>query len=384
MPNHLANSTSPYLLQHAHNPVDWYPWGPDALDKARREDKPIFLSIGYAACHWCHVMAHESFEDPGTAAYMNDHFVSIKVDREERPDLDGIYMSAVVALTGQGGWPMSVFLTPDLKPFYGGTYFPPEPRHGLPAFKDLLVALSQAWQNQRGEVIHTGGQVAAQLIEQSTVALKTTAFTPESLSAASKSLIQNYDWEHGGWGSAPRFPQPMVIEFLLRRYTGGETGALKPVVHVLTAMIRGGMYDVIGGGFARYSTDDYWRVPHFEKMLYDNAQLARVYLHAWQVTGEPAFRKVVEQTLDFVARELLSPEGGFFSSLDADSEGEEGIFYAWTLEELREALGGSAEFFESAYGVTASGNWEGKTVLQRALDDAALSTRFDISERPGR
>jgi uncharacterized protein YyaL (SSP411 family) len=379
MPNHLANSTSPYLLQHAHNPVDWYPWGTEAQEKARREDKPIFLSIGYAACHWCHVMAHESFEDPGTAAFINDHFVSIKVDREERPDLDGIYMSAVVALTGQGGWPMSVFLTPDLKPFYGGTYFPPQPRHGMPAFKDVLIALSQAWENQRAEVILAGGQVAAQLIEQSTTGAKVGEFSPASQAAASKTLVDNFDWEHGGWGSAPRFPQPMVIDFLLRRFLGGDSQSLKPVVHVLSAMARGGMYDVVGGGFARYSTDDNWRVPHFEKMLYDNAQLAQVYLHAWQVTGDPSFRIVVEETLEFVTRELLSPEGGFYSSLDADSEGEEGIFYTWTLEELREALGESAEFFESAYGVTALGNWEGKTVLQRALDDAALSDRFDMS-----
>jgi uncharacterized protein YyaL (SSP411 family) len=379
MPNHLANSTSPYLLQHAHNPVDWYPWGTEAQEKARREDKPIFLSIGYAACHWCHVMAHESFEDPGTAAFINDHFVSIKVDREERPDLDGIYMSAVVALTGQGGWPMSVFLTPDLKPFYGGTYFPPQPRHGMPAFKDVLIALSQAWENQRAEVILAGGQVAAQLIEQSTTGAKVGEFSPASQAAASKTLVDNFDWEHGGWGSAPRFPQPMVIDFLLRRFLGGDSQSLKPVVHVLSAMARGGMYDVVGGGFARYSTDDNWRVPHFEKMLYDNAQLAQVYLHAWQVTGDPSFRIVVEETLEFVTRELLSPEGGFYSSLDADSEGEEGIFYTWTLEELREALGESAEFFESAYGVIALGNWEGKTVLQRALDDAALSARFDMS-----
>ena len=379
MPNHLANSTSPYLLQHAHNPVDWYPWDTDALEKARREDKPIFLSIGYSACHWCHVMAHESFEDQETAAFMNAYFINVKVDREERPDLDSIYMSAVVALTGQGGWPMSVFLTPDLKPFYGGTYFPPEPRHGLPAFKDLLIALSQAWENQRDEVILAGGQVAAQLIEQSTTGAKVGEFSPASLAAASKTLVDNFDWDHGGWGSAPRFPQPMAIDFLLRRFLGGDTQSLKPVVHVLSAMARGGMYDVVGGGFARYSTDDNWRVPHFEKMLYDNAQLAQVYLHAWQVTGEQSFRKVVEKTLEFVTRELLSPEGGFYSSLDADSEGEEGIFYTWTLEELREALGESAEFFESAYGVTALGNWEEKTVLQRALDDAALSTRFDMS-----
>ncbi len=378
MSNHLANSTSPYLLQHAHNPVDWYPWGPEALEKAHREDKPIFLSIGYAACHWCHVMAHESFEDPGTAEFMNAHFVNIKVDREQRPDLDSIYMSAVVALTGQGGWPMSLFLTPDLKPFYGGTYYPPEPRHGLPAFKELLISISQAWESQRSEVILSGDQVAARLIEGSTDSSNKAAFTPASLAAAAQALIENYDWNHGGWGGAPRFPQPMTIDFLLRRSVSGETGSLKPVEHVLSAMARGGMYDVVGGGFARYSTDDDWHIPHFEKMLYDNAQLARVYLHAWQVTGDLSFRRIVEETLGFVAREMLSLEGGFYSSLDADSEGEEGKFYAWTLEELRLTLGESADFFETAYGVTALGNWEGKTVLQRALDDAALSVQFKM------
>ena len=378
MSNHLANSTSPYLLQHVHNPVDWYPWGPEALEKAHREDKPIFLSIGYAACHWCHVMAHESFEDPGTAEFMNAHFVNIKVDREQRPDLDSIYMSAVVALTGQGGWPMSLFLTPDLKPFYGGTYYPPEPRHGLPAFKELLISISQAWESQRSEVILSGDQVAARLIEGSIDSSNKAAFTPASLAAAAQALIENYDWNHGGWGGAPRFPQPMTIDFLLRRSVSGETGSLKPVEHVLSAMARGGMYDVVGGGFARYSTDDDWHIPHFEKMLYDNAQLARVYLHAWQVTGDLSFRRIVEETLGFVAREMLSLEGGFYSSLDADSEGEEGKFYAWTLEELRLTLGESADFFETAYGVTALGNWEGKTVLQHALDDAALSVQFKM------
>ncbi|MGA2505328.1 MAG: thioredoxin domain-containing protein [Anaerolineales bacterium] len=378
MSNHLANSTSPYLLQHVHNPVDWYPWGPEALEKAHREDKPIFLSIGYAACHWCHVMAHESFEDPGTAEFMNAHFVNIKVDREQRPDLDSIYMSAVVALTGQGGWPMSLFLTPDLKPFYGGTYYPPEPRHGLPAFKELLISISQAWESQRSEVILSGDQVAARLIEGSIDSSNKAAFTPASLAAAAQALIENYDWNHGGWGGAPRFPQPMTIDFLLRRSASGETGSLKPVEHVLSAMARGGMYDVVGGGFARYSTDDEWHIPHFEKMLYDNAQLARVYLHAWQVTGDLSFRRIVEETLGFVAREMLSLEGGFYSSLDADSEGEEGKFYAWTLEELRLTLGESADFFETAYGVTALGNWEGKTVLQHALDDAALSVQFKM------
>ena len=379
MSNHLATSTSPYLLQHAHNPVDWFPWGEEALEKARREDKPIFLSIGYAACHWCHVMAHESFENPETAALMNAHFVSIKVDREERPDLDTIYMSAVVALTGQGGWPMSVFLTPDLQPFYGGTYFPPEPRHGLPAFGELLLALSGAWKGQREEISRVSSQLVAQLVEQSSVSGSGGSFDPARLDAASQILIDNYDWEAGGWGAAPKFPQSMALDFLLRHHLAGDAEALKPVVHALSAMTRGGMYDVVGGGFSRYSTDKNWRVPHFEKMLYDNAQLALIYLRTWQVTGETSFRRVVEATLEFVAREMLSPEGGFYSSLDADSESVEGKFYVWTLEELRSSLGEEADFFETAYGITDRGNWEGKTVLQRAVDDTNLASRFGLS-----
>jgi uncharacterized protein len=379
MTNHLAHSTSPYLLQHSHNPVNWYPWGAEALEKARREDKPIFLSIGYAACHWCHVMAHESFEDLTTAALMNAHFVCIKVDREERPDLDSIYMAAVVALTGQGGWPMSVFLTPDLKPFYGGTYFPPEPRHRLPAFQELLLALSEAWKSQREEITRLGGELAAGLEEQSRMSGSGGSFDLADLDAAGHGLIEQYDWETGGWGPAPKFPHSMALEFLLRRHLAGNADSIKPVLHALSAMSRGGMYDVVGGGFARYSTDKTWHVPHFEKMLYDNALLALVYLHAWQVTGEASFRRIVEETLGFVAREMLSPDGGFYSSLDADSDGREGKFYVWTLEELRSTLGEEMDFFESAYGVTARGNWEGKTVLQRTLDDASLSSRFGLS-----
>ncbi len=406
MPNHLVHSTSPYLLQHAHNPVDWYPWGPEALEKARREDKPIFLSIGYAACHWCHVMAHESFEDPQTAALMNEHFVSIKVDREERPDLDSIYMSAVSALTGQGGWPMSVFLTPHLQPFYGGTYFPPRPLHGLPAFKDLLRALSEAWTGQREEIDRVSAEIVAQLSKQTSREQGTTAFDPASLASATALLLKEYDWEHGGWGTAPKFPQPMAIEYLLRRSLAGEASALEPTLHALRAMAQGGMYDVLGGGFSRYSTDDFWRLPHFEKMLYDNAQLARACLHAWQITADPSFRRIAEETLDFVLREMTSPEGGFYSSLDADSEGQEGKFYAWTLEEIRTilgtpnktvfaavlggedaaqsqgllgTLGDRSALFELAYGLTAGGNWEGKIVLQRAVDDGSLAARFNLT-----
>jgi uncharacterized protein YyaL (SSP411 family) len=380
MPNHLANALSPYLRQHAGNPVDWYPWGTEALEKARREQKPIFLSIGYSACHWCHVMAHESFEDPATAALLNAHFVSIKVDREERPDLDSLYMSAVVALTGQGGWPMSVFLTPELKPFYGGTYFPPEPRHGLPAFPELLKAIATAWETRREEILQESANLAGQLFEQSRQLQSQEAFTAADLNAAANSLVQSYDWQNGGWGSAPKFPQPMLIEFLLRRHLAGDARALEPALHALHAMSRGGMYDVVGGGFARYSTDASWLVPHFEKMLYDNAQLTAVYLHAWQVTHDPAFRQVVQSTLGFIARELTSPQGGFYSSLDADSEGREGRFYTWELDELRRVLEEQAEFFESAYGISASGNWEGRSVLQRQVEAAGLAAHFGLTQ----
>jgi uncharacterized protein YyaL (SSP411 family) len=382
MTNQLVNASSPYLLQHADNPVNWYPWGEEALTRARTENKPIFLSIGYAACHWCHVMAHESFEDEQTAGFMNEHFVNIKVDREERPDLDAIYMQATVAMTGSGGWPMSVFLTPDLKPFYAGTYFPPVPRYNMPSFRDLLAGIARAWKEEPGEIDRISNQVSSHLqqalsSEQAAEAM----FSQNELDTVAKSLTDSYDWGYGGWGQAPKFPQPMTIEFLLRRYVAGNQEALKPVVHLLNAMARGGMYDVAGGGFSRYSVDNFWRVPHFEKMLYDNAQLARAYLHAWQVTREPYFRQVVTETLDFVARELTHPAGGFYSSLDADSEGEEGKFYVWTLEEIRAVLQDDSEFFEAAYGITPGGNWEGKTVLQRALDDTSLAVRFRLDPR---
>ncbi len=379
MTNRLAHTTSPYLLQHAGNPVDWYPWGPEALQRARQEDKPIFLSIGYAACHWCHVMAHESFEDPNIAAQMNQHFINIKVDREERPDLDGIYMSAVVAFTGQGGWPMSVFLTPDLVPFYGGTYFPPRPRYGMPSFHEVLLALADYWQNQRDEVIHSGQRILEALLQQKTGNASGGNLTPETTRQATQSLLSSYDWQHGGWGRAPKFPQPMALEFLLRRhYNAGDPKALETVQHALNAMARGGMYDVVGGGFARYSTDADWLVPHFEKMLYDNAQLTSAYLHAWQISREPRYRLVVEETLGFVQRELLAPQGGFYSSLDADSEGVEGKFYVWTLDEIRSVLGERDELFEAAYGLTQGGNWEGKIVLQRVATDDEVAQRFGI------
>jgi uncharacterized protein len=379
MVNKLSTSTSPYLLQHANNPVDWHPWNDEALAKAKVENKPIFLSIGYAACHWCHVMAHESFEDEETAVFMNEHFVNIKVDREERPDLDAIYMQATVAMTGSGGWPMSVFLTPDLKPFYAGTYFPPVPRHNMPSFKDVLAGIARTWQEQSAEVFRVGNEVAEHLRQSLNISTQSdSAFTQAHLGAATKNLLDSYDWGYGGWGTAPKFPQPMTIEFLLRRHSAGNSEALKPVVHALKAMARGGMYDVVGGGFSRYSVDNFWRVPHFEKMLYDNAQLARAYLHTWQVTSEPFFKQIVTEILDFIAREMTHLGGGFYSSLDADSEGEEGKFYVWTLDEIHETLRDDSDFFEAAYGVTSRGNWEGRMILQRVLDDPSLAARFKI------
>ena len=385
--NQLSTSTSPYLLQHAHNPVDWHLWGEESLAKAKQENKPIFLSIGYAACHWCHVMAHESFEDPEVAAFMNEHYINIKVDREERPDLDAIYMQATVAMTGSGGWPMSVFLTPDLKPFYAGTYFPPVPRYNMPSFRDVLAGIANTWQKQPNEATRVADEVSTHLQQALSVnAQADSGFTQAHLDAAVKLLLDSYDWSNGGWGAAPKFPQPMTIEFLLRQFAlSGENGvsavetpAIKPALHALKAMARGGMYDVVSGGFSRYSVDNFWRTPHFEKMLYDNAQLARVYLHAWQITGDPFFKQVVTETLDFIAREMTHPEGGFYSSLDADSEGEEGKFYVWTLDEIRATLKDDSDFFEAAYGVTAKGNFEGHTILQRTLDDASLAARFKL------
>ncbi len=383
--NHLKDSTSPYLLQHANNPVDWHPWGEEALAKARAENKPIFLSIGYAACHWCHVMAHESFEDPAIAAIMNEHFINIKVDREERPDLDSIYMQATTAMTGSGGWPMSVFLTPDLHPFYAGTYFPPVPRYNLPSFRDVLVGIINAWQNEHEEVDRVGNQLVQHLQQAVSEQSPTVGLSQENLNQITTAILENYDWGYGGWGAAPKFPQPMTIEYLFHRSLSESTqqeAILKTAFHALRAMARGGMYDVVGGGFARYSTDNFWRVPHFEKMLYDNAQLALVYLHAWQITREPFFKHIVIETLDFVSREMTHSDGGFYSSLDADSEGKEGKFYVWTKPEIQEAITNDLdfEFFSAAYGITEKGNWEGKTVLQRALDDASLAARFKMGE----
>lgn len=381
MTNGLAESNSPYLLQHKDNPVDWYPWGPEALNRAKTEDKPIFLSIGYAACHWCHVMAHESFEDPETAAYMNEHFVNIKVDREERPDLDGIYMEAVVSLTGSGGWPMSVFLTPEGQPFLGGTYFPPTPQHGLPGFKQVLEHVDKLWHQDHEKVITAGRSLQEQIasnVPRSTA--DDVALDVKNLNSAVMALDQAYDWQGGGWGRAPKFPQPMTIDFLLGRASQGDKLALDLARHTLKAMARGGMYDVVGGGFARYSVDDVWLVPHFEKMLYDNAQLARAYLHGYLITKDEHLRKVCERTLDFVQRELCNAQGGFLSSLDADSEGEEGKFYVWKWEEIQKEIGDKEirDLLIAAYAITDEGNFEGKNILRRDKTDDELAKLFKL------
>jgi uncharacterized protein len=370
--NRLIGEASPYLLQHAHNPVDWYPWGPEALEKARAEDKPILLSIGYAACHWCHVMEHESFEDPATAARVNEDFVSIKVDREERPDLDAIYMDAVQELAGHGGWPMTVFLTPDGRPFYAGTYFPKEDRHGLPAFTRVLGAIAEAWREQRAAVEEQGRDVVQRIGRISALRESADPLSEEVLLRAHAGLRQAFDPVWGGFGSAPKFPQPMTIEFLLRCHLRGYAGSLEMVERTLDRMAAGGVYDHVGGGFHRYSVDERWHVPHFEKMLYDNAQLALLYARAWQVTGNERYRRVSQDTLDYLVRELRHPEGGFFSSQDADSDGKEGTFYVWSWEELVRLVG---EEGARSLGAVSQGNWEGTNVLwlPESADDLTVS-----------
>jgi len=383
MANRLAHETSPYLLQHKNNPVDWYPWGDEALQRARVEGKPILLSIGYAACHWCHVMEHESFEDPATAALMNERFVSIKVDREERPDLDTIYMAAVQAITGQGGWPMTVFLTPEGEPFYGGTYFPPEPRHGMPAFRTVLTSVATAYDEQRDDIarnvaalrdhLRTGIQFAGQPSGESA--------TTDALNAAVDALGKDFDWVNGGFRGAPKFPQPMTLDFLLRQYVRtGSAQALDMVERTLQKMANGGLYDQLGGGFHRYSVDAVWLVPHFEKMLYDNALLAPVYLHAYQVTGNDFYRCVVTETLDWVTREMVDAAGGFYSTLDADSEGHEGKFYVWTLDELTVLLGADdARLVAAYYDVTTRGNFEGVNILHVGEPLNAVAERVGVA-----
>ncbi len=389
--NRLAKEISPYLLQHAGNPVDWYPWGEEAFAAARELNRPILLSIGYSSCHWCHVMAHESFEDPGVAAQMNRWFVNIKVDREERPDVDSVYMTAVQALTGQGGWPLTVFLTPRGEPFFGGTYFPPRDGFGRPGFPRVLEALHEAWENERERILESAGEIAGRLRDG---VQRRPARGPEISGElprqAVASLREAFDPMWGGFGGAPKFPSPGVLDFLLayhvREGNERDEGALEMVLHTLDRQAAGGIYDQLGGGFARYSVDQKWLVPHFEKMLYDNAQLARVYLHAFQLTGDPRHESVVRETLDYLLREMRDPAGGFYSAQDADSEGVEGKYYVWTLAEVEAALGEDALFFATAFGVSPGGNFidphhpelEGRSVLSRAVSVRDLATQFGL------
>jgi uncharacterized protein len=361
--NALANETSPYLLQHKDNPVDWHPWGEEALSRARDQQKPLLVSIGYSACHWCHVMERESFEDPEVAAVMNDAFVCIKVDREERPDVDAIYMDAVQAMTGHGGWPLNAFLTPEGVPFYAGTYFPPTPRQGMPSWRMVLEGVARAWDEQRDQIIDGSERIVGHLQATARIEAPDAELDPAALDLAVTALRRGYDAEHGGWGGAPKFPAASTIEFLLRR------GERQMALHTLRRMAGGGMYDQVGGGFARYSVDARWVVPHFEKMLYDNALLARAYLHAFQVSGEAFFERVTRETLDWALRELRQKEGGFASALDADSEGVEGKFYVWRLEEVREALGPLADTAIEHFGMTGAGNFEGANIPVRATPD---------------
>ncbi len=395
--NHLAGETSPYLLQHAHNPVDWYPWGEEAFEKARAEDKPVLVSIGYSACHWCHVMEHESFEDKATAAIMNEHFVNIKVDMEERPDIDQIYMNFVQLTTGRGGWPMNVFVRPDKKPFFGGTYFPPSPQYGMPSWKQILLSIADAWHEKRGELDESVERIVSEL--QALAATGPSgSVSNELLERAFASFSKSFDQKNGGFGGVPKFPQAMSLEFLLRyHHRTGDRHALEMVTRTLDKMARGGIYDQLGGGFHRYSVDTVWLVPHFEKMLYDNALLARLYLHAFQVTGKGLYKRVAVETLDYLVREMLDESGGFYSSQDADSEGEEGKFFVWTKEEIEYELGAEAERFCRVYGVSAEGNFEGKNILNLPSEESSerelseLGTArlrlFDLREKrikPGR
>ncbi|MEU0214560.1 thioredoxin domain-containing protein [Streptomyces sp. NPDC006265] len=391
MPNRLAHETSPYLLQHADNPVDWWPWSSEAFEEARKRNVPVLLSVGYSSCHWCHVMAHESFEDQETAEYLNAHYVSVKVDREERPDVDAVYMEAVQAATGQGGWPMTVFLTPDAEPFYFGTYFPPAPRQGMPSFRQVLQGVHQAWDERRDEVAEVAGKIVRDLAGREISYGDAQTPGEEELAQALLGLTREYDPQRGGFGGAPKFPPSMALEFLLRHHarTGAE-GALQMAQDTCERMARGGMYDQLGGGFARYSVDRDWIVPHFEKMLYDNALLCRVYAHLWRSTGSELARRVALETADFMVRELRTNEGGFASALDADSDDGtgkhvEGAYYVWTPEQLREILGDEdAELAAQHFGVTEEGTFEeGASVLQLPVRDGVFDAGriASISER---
>ena len=381
MPNRLAGETSPYLLQHKDNPVDWYPWGPEALQRAKDEDRPILLSVGYSACHWCHVMAHESFQDPVTAEVMNRLFVNIKVDREERPDLDNIYMQAVQALTGRGGWPMTVFLTPDGRPFYGGTYFPPDDREGMASFKRVMVAVAQGYKSRRSEVLEGADEIVGRLRQR----LQGTGPVADlgAIRAAAEVIQSQFDETNGGFGGAPKFPQAMTLEFLLRAAVRYEDQAcLNMVEFTLHNMFWGGIYDQLGGGFHRYSTDERWLVPHFEKMLYDNALLGRLYVHTYQFTGNPVYIGIIQHIFDYVLREMSAVDGGFYSAQDADSEGVEGKFYVWTRKEIMDALGEVEGRAVCAYfGVTDAGNLDGKNVLYIPGELPNVAAEAGLSEQ---
>jgi uncharacterized protein YyaL (SSP411 family) len=390
--NRLAHETSPYLLQHADNPVDWWPWSAEAFDEARRSGRPVLLSVGYSSCHWCHVMAHESFEDETTAAYLNEHFVSVKVDREERPDVDAVYMEAVQAATGQGGWPMTVFLTPDAEPFYFGTYFPPEPRHGMASFRQVLEGVASAWSERRDEVAEVAAKITRDLAQRELSLGEGRVPGEEEMAGALLGLTRDYDAVRGGFGGAPKFPPSMVIEFLLRHHarTGSE-GALQMAADTCERMARGGLYDQLGGGFARYSVDREWVVPHFEKMLYDNALLCRAYAHLWRSTGSELARRVALETADFMVRELRTGEGGFASALDADSDDgtgrhTEGAYYVWTPAQLREVLGDAdAEVAAQYFGVTEEGTFEeGASVLQLPQQEGVFDAGARSAGSPGR
>jgi len=370
MANKLADESSPYLLQHADNPVNWYPWGEEALSRSRSEDTPILLSIGYSSCHWCHVMERESFEDEETAAYMNEHFVCIKVDREERPDVDAIYMEAVQAMTGHGGWPLTAFLDTETSPFYCGTYYPPEPRHGMPSFRMVLEAVVASWQTKRDEIAEQSGRIRERLAATSAIEAADEEFSPAALAEAERLILTNADPVNGGFGGAPKFPPASAIEFLLARVES------EVVTRALDGMLAGGIHDHVGGGFARYSVDAEWLVPHFEKMLYDNALLARAYLHGYQALGKERWRQTCERTLEWMLREMRGPEGGFFSALDADSEGVEGLFYVWSEDELRDVLDAAGLDDPDAvvrfWGVTPEGNFEGRNILHLAAGAGAM------------
>ncbi len=388
--NRLIDESSPYLLQHAHNPVEWYPWGEEAFEKARAEDKPVLVSIGYSACHWCHVMEHESFEDEGAAKIQNEHFINIKVDREERPDVDQIYMNFVQITTGRGGWPMNVFITPDKVPFFGGTYFPPSQRYGMPSWQQVLLSIAEAWRERRDELMRSAADILGELRRMSLTEPASARLDEELTKAAFNSLVRSYDARNGGWGGAPKFPQPMAMEFLLRYWKRtGDPAALEMVRTTAEKMAKGGIYDQLGGGFHRYAVDAIWLVPHFEKMLYDNAQLIRIYLHLYQIfrsrTGPGSnhldngiaefFKRIAVEILEYVAREMLDPSGGFYSAQDADSEGEEGRFFVWSQQEVIDVLGpDDGTEFNEFYGITEEGNFEGKNIPNREFGDRSIES----------